>query len=91
MHISEILSQNINEEIQSAKADNLKCNNCTLEELAIIKELINDPGITQKDLAIKIGKSERTIKTRTVELQKKGLICHENSKRNGKWKVLVGL
>ena len=51
MHISEILSQNINEEIQSAKADNLKCNNCTLEELAIIKELIND-GVPYSDIAI---------------------------------------
>ena len=36
-----------------------------------------------------IGKSERTIKTRTVEMQDKGLICRENGKRNGKWKVLV--
>ena len=77
--------------IQSANTRNSKCNNCTLEELAIINELVKNPGITQKDLAALIGKSERTIKTRTVEMQEKGLICRENGKRNGRWKVLVEL
>lgn len=77
--------------IQSANIKCPKCNNCTLEELAIINELIKNPSITQKDLATIIGKSERTIKTRTVEMQDKGLICRENGKRNGKWKVLVNI
>ena len=76
---------------QSEKERNSKCNNCTLEELAIINELVKNPGMTQKDLAVLIGKSERTIKTRTVEMQEKGLICRENGKRNGRWKVLVEL
>lgn len=53
-----------------------------------MNELIKKPEITQKELASIIGKSERTIKTRTVEMQEKGLICRENGKRNGKWKVL---
>ncbi len=75
--------------IQSANAISSKCNNCTLEEFSIINELIKNPAITQKELAAVIGKSERTIKTRTVEMQDKGLICRENGKRNGKWKVLV--
>ncbi len=75
--------------IQSANTSNSKCKNCTLEELAIINELIKDTCITQKELASVIGKSEITIKTRTVEMQEKGLICQENGKRNGKWKVLV--
>lgn len=60
-----------------------------MEELAIINALINNPNITQKELASIIGKSERTIKTRTVEMQEKGLICRENGKRNGKWKVIA--
>ena len=76
---------------ESANERSSKCNNCTLEELAIINELVKNPGITQKELAVLIGKSERTIKTRTVEMQEKGLICRENGKRNGKWKVLVDL
>ena len=91
MHISGTFSQNVNEEIQSAKVDNPKCNNCILEEMTILKELVKNPSITQKELALKIGKSERTVKTRTVEMQEKGLICRENGKRNGKWKVLVEL
>ena len=74
---------------QSATEDNSKCNNCTLEELAILYELVKNPSITQKELAARVGKSERTIKTRTVEMQEKGLICRENGKRNGKWKVLI--
>ena len=82
MHISGMFSQ-------SANSDDLKCKNCTLEEIAIIRELTNNPSITQKELAAKIGKSERTIKTRTVEMQKKGLISRENGKRNGKWNVLI--
>ena len=62
-----------------------------MEEVAIIMELIRNPQITQTELAGNIGKSERTIKTRTVEMQEKGLICRENGKRNGKWKVLIEL
>ena len=54
--------------IQSAIRDGSKCNNCTLEELAILKELLKNPSITQKELAGIIGKTERTIKTRIVEV-----------------------
>ena len=80
---------------QSATEKALKCQNGTLdlslEELAIINVLKNDPATTQKQIAELTGKSERTIKRRTVEMQDKGLICRENGKRNGKWKVLVEL
>ena len=77
------------EENQSANMDISKCKNCTLEELAILKIILNNPTITQKKLAEQLGKSERTIKTRTVELQEKGYICRKNGKRNGIWEVLV--
>ncbi len=75
--------------IQSATGNDSKCNNCTLEELAILKELQKKPSVTQKELAVIIGKSERTIKTRTVKMQEKGLIRRENGKRNGRWEVLM--
>jgi DNA-binding MarR family transcriptional regulator len=75
--------------VQSATKNDSKCNNCTLEELTILKELLKNPSITQKELAGIIGKSERTIKTRTVEMQEKVLIRRENGKRNGRWEVLV--
>lgn len=74
--------------VQSANSAALKCNNCTLEELAILKVIAEKPTITQKELAEKIGKSERTIKTKTIELQEKGLIARVNGKRNGYWKII---
>ena len=65
-----------------------KCQNGTLklslEELAIINVLKNNPTATQKRIAEETGKSERIIKRRTVEMQVKGLISRENGKRNGK-------
>ena len=59
----------------------------SLEELAIINVLKNNPTATQKQIAEATGKSERTIKRRTVEMQEMGLISRENGKRNGKWIV----
>lgn len=84
-------SKNVHPNIQSAKTENLKCNNCTLEELAILKQIKANPHITQKELAAIIGRSERTVKTRTVDLQARGLLARENGKRNGKWVVLTEL
>lgn len=77
------------EKSQSATSEVSKCKNCTLEELAILREISNNPLITQKDLADAIGRSERTVKSRTVELQEKGLLRRKNGKRNGQWEVLV--
>ncbi|MGN0906699.1 MAG: winged helix-turn-helix domain-containing protein, partial [Bullifex sp.] len=74
---------------ESANKPVSKCKNCTLEELAIIKEIAKNPSITQKELAGIIGKSERTVKNRTVEMQEKGLIVRENGKQKGRWRVLA--
>ena len=79
--------------IQSANNSVLKCQNGTLEisleELAIINALKTNPALTQKQISELVGKSERTIKRCTVEMQEKGLIARENGKRNGKWKILI--
>lgn len=85
--------------IQSANQHVLKCQNdtlndtikCTLDELVILQFIADEPTITQKELAHKSGKSERTIKTKTVELQGKGYLKRSNGKRNGRWEVLVKL
>ena len=74
---------------KSANHEISKCKNCTLEELAILREIAKNPSITQEALADAIGKSERTVKTRTVELQKKGMLRRKNGKRNGQWEVPV--
>lgn len=82
-----------NKNFQSAKNDTFGKENGTLklslEDLVIIKALKENPQITQKDLAVKVGKSERSIKRKTVLLQEKGFIKSESGKRNGKWIVLI--
>ena len=79
--------------IQSASISNSKCQNdtlkMTLEELTIIRVLQDEPTATQKRIAELTGKSERTVKRRTVEMQEKGLIRRENGKRNGHWEILI--
>jgi DNA-binding MarR family transcriptional regulator len=77
------------ESVKSAKPLFSKCQNCTLEELALLREINQNPFITQKELAVVIGKSERTVKSKTVELQEKGLLRRKNGKRNGQWEVLI--
>ncbi len=81
--------------IQSANPKAPKSRNGTLkltpDELSIVKLLIVEPSATQKRISESIGISERTVKRRTVEMQEKGLICRENGKRNGRWKVLIEL
>ena len=73
--------------IQSANKNNLKCNNCTLEEQAIINILKANPRATQEEIANQINKSVRTVKTYMAKMQKKGLIERKNGKRNGEWVV----
>ena len=81
--------------VQSANAEISKCQNgtldCTLEELAVMKAVKANPAITQKELAVAVGKSERTIKRRMTDLQEKGYLHRANGKRNGHWEVLVDL
>lgn len=74
--------------IQSANSTTPKRKNCTLEESVLLHAIAKNPFVTQKELANMIGKSERTVKTRTVELQKKGYLRRKNGKRNGQWEVL---
>ena len=61
----------------------------TQEEVLILKLLLSEPTATQKRISEATEISERTVKRRTVEMQKKGLICRENGKRNGRWEVLI--
>jgi len=72
---------------QSANFENSKCNKCTLEEQVIINILKNNSTITQQEIAKEINKSLRTVKTRMIEMQGKGLIERKNGKRNGEWVI----
>lgn len=78
-------------EVQSAKlGDELppKCKNCTLEEVAVLRIMHENPTATQKEIATAIGKSERTVKTITVALQEKLIVKRMNGKRNGYWEFI---
>lgn len=84
-----------NDEIQSANVKSQSANNalnlspkckiCTLEELAVLRVIKENPNATQKEIASEIHKSERTVKSITVSLQEKGIISRVNGKRNGYW------
>lgn len=83
--------QSANQMVQSAKTSNelpSKCKNCTLEEVAVLRVVQKKPDVTQKEIAVEIGKSERTVKTITVNLQEKGMLRRVNGKRNGLWEII---
>lgn len=61
--------------------------NCTLDELALLKFLKENPSAKQEDIAKYIGKSLSTVKRMTPVLIEKGLLHRENGKRNGRWVV----
>lgn len=75
--------------IQSESSNNLKGNNCTLEEQAIINILKSNSLITQDDIAKEINKSLRTVKAYMREMQEKGLIERKNGRKNGEWVVKI--
>ena len=87
-----------NDDVQSAKgavqsanfALNLhsKCNFCTLEEIAVLRVIRQNPAATQKYIATEIGKSERTVKSITVRLTEQGILVRKNGKRNGYWEIV---
>lgn len=64
-----------------------KCKSCTLEEIAVLRIVQENPSATQKDIAAQIGKSERKVKSITIALQEKGILRRVNGKRNGHWEV----
>lgn len=82
--------QSANKEIQSAKSvEDLppKCKSCTLDEVAVLRIVQQNPFATQKEIASAIGKSERTVKSITIALQEKDILQRLNGKRNGYWAI----
>lgn len=80
--------------IQSAKEQddmisksNICTLNCTLDEHFVLDYLKSNPKATQKEIAVHIKKSERTVKTITSNLQQMQLLERKNGKRDGFWVV----
>lgn len=83
--------QSENESVQSANPAlplPPKCKNCTLEEIAVLRVIRQEPAATQKYIATEIGKSERTVKSITVRLTEQGILVRKNGKRNGYWEIV---
>lgn len=76
MHVDYVLEKNENvvqsavEEVSKGKICTL---NCPLDEVAILKLIIENPNITQKEIANRIGKSERVVKNRVASLKEKDI------------------
>ena len=77
-------SQSITTAISKSQFDTL---NCTLEELAVLKTIKENPKITQADIAKSIKKSASTVKRITSTLVEKGIIIRRNGRRNGWWEI----
>lgn len=79
------------EEIQTAKLEGsngkIFLKELPIEEKAVLEAIIANPEITQKEIASKIGKSERTVRNKITVLKEKGILERVNGKRNGKWEV----
>ena len=65
-----------------------KCNICTLEEIAVLRVIQQNPSATQKFIASEIGKSERTVKSITARLAEQDILRRVNGKRNGYWEIV---
>ena len=63
----------------------LKCKNCTLKTQVIINIIRENPMINQDEIAKKINKLIRTVKSYMTVMQEKGLIERINGKKNGEW------
>lgn len=77
--------QGITSTIPKSQFDTL---NCTLEELAVIKVIEENPQITQTEIAKSIKKSASTVKRITSNLVEKGIIVRRNGRRNGWWEII---
>ena len=61
---------------------------CTLDEMALLNFLKENPKAIQSDIAEHIGKSERTVKRMTPSLIERGLLERINGKGDkGSWVV----
>jgi fido (protein-threonine AMPylation protein) len=79
-------SQSVNLKVSKVQNDTLKC---SLEEMAVLKLVGENPSITQKEIIAQTGKSLSTIKRIMESLQEKEYIRRVNGKRYGKWEVLI--
>lgn len=59
-----------------------------MNEIVVLRLVQINPRMTQKQLAVEIRKSERTVKTITTHLVEMGILRRDNGKRDGFWTIL---
>ena len=79
-------TQSINPKAPKYQFDTL---DCSLEELAVLELVAQNPAIKQQELVNATGKSIATVKRIMKSLQDKNYIRRESGKRYGRWEVLV--
>ena len=85
-YVDESAFQSISPKVSKYQFDTL---DCSLEELAVLERIAQNPTIKQQELVSATGKSIATVKRITKSLQDKNYIRRENGKRYSKWEVLV--
>ncbi len=78
-------SKSISPKVSKYQFDTL---NCSLEELAVLERVAQNPSIKQQELVSATGKSIATVKRIITSLQDKNYIRRENGKRYGKQSIL---
>ena len=81
-------SKSISPKVSKYQFDTL---NCSLEELAVLERVAQNPSIKQQELVSATGKSIATVKRIITSLQDKNYVRRENGKRFGKQSILFRL
>lgn len=81
-------SKSISPKVSKYQFDTL---NCSLEELAVLERVAQNPSSKQQELVSATGKSIATVKRIITSLQDKNYIRRENGKRYGKQSILFRL
>ena len=81
-------SKSISPKVPKYQFDTL---DCSLEELAALELVAQNPAIKQQELVTATGKSIATVKRIITSLQDKNYIRRENGKRYGKQSILFRL
>ena len=85
-YVDESASQSISPKVSKYQFDTL---DCSLEELAVLERIAQNPTIKQQELVNATGKSIATVKRIMKSLQDKNNIRSEHGKTYGKWEVTV--
>ena len=85
-YVDESASQSISPKVSKYQFDTL---DCSLEELAVLERIAQNPTIKQQELVSATGKSIATVKRIITSLQDKNYIRRENGKRYGKQSILL--